>query len=560
MTPTDLDGAPLRLAFVSAPGTSIFIEELLDVVADAVRRCSPGVEVVTHRGLVTEVADRRTIAVVVPHEYFAIAPHEDPALHRRMIAFGVEHPGTATFTRSSRRAAELGGWFEISAVSVAHLERSGHRPRPFPLGHSPRWDTWGGAPVPRPVDVAYLGTADPRRLQILAANARELSALRCELLIPPHEPMTGLRPDFLPAARKWELLARSKLVVNLHRGTKRAFEWVRALEAICNGCVVLTEPSDDLGPLVPGEHVLVADPNDLGRVAREAVSRPDKLQEMAVGAYDVVRAQMDMAGPAAELVEVARSLCAAPFCAPTTTSLRTAGPAGPADATPLARWVPAVPTQLSVPAPDLTPPLELPRPESGGSGLAVLCVQLPRHGPWRLTQRALPPQAELYVARRGAPAGVESEPAPNRLLGLAEGVGEGAARNLLLREITEDHVAVLAAGDEVLGDALSAMAEMLTDDPSLDAVLCPATYDNGPLVNVLVPELRRLESRPYLDRGYVVRRSVLESLGGFTEDPAWDGLVDHHFWLSFVRAGGRCGLLRRIGLALWPRVPAAQAS
>ena len=94
---------------------------------------------------------------------------------------------------------------------------------------------------------------------------------------------------------------------------------------------------------------------------------------------------------------------------------------------------------------------------------------------------------------------------------------------------------------------------MLRADDELDAVLCPATHGTRALVNVLLPEERRLREREYLTRGYVVRRATLEALGGFTEEPDHADLVDHHFWLSLAAGGGRTGMVRRIGLALWPR-------
>ena len=108
---------------------------------------------------------------------------------------------------------------------------------------------------------------------------------------------------------------------------------------------------------------------------------------------------------------------------------------------------------------------------------------------------------------------------------------------------------MLDGGDTLIGDALERMADLLRRDPDLDAVLCPATYGDT-LVNVILPDEQRLRERIYLTRGYVVRRSTLEALGGFTEDPELADLVDHHFWLSLTAGGGRTAMLRRIGLAL----------
>ena len=147
--------------------------ELLAAVADAVRALGrPDVEVATHDGLVSELVDERTVAVVVPHEYFVLPPAEDPALGARTIAFGVEHPGTEEFETSAEHAAACAARFEISGDSVAELAARGIEARHFPLGYVAGWDRWQRRPVERDVDVVYLGTADERRLAVLARAAQ----------------------------------------------------------------------------------------------------------------------------------------------------------------------------------------------------------------------------------------------------------------------------------------------------------------------------------------------------------------------------------------------------
>ena len=301
----------LRVAFVSAPGSSVFMVELLAAVAEAVARLGRvGLEAITHRGLVSEVADARTVSVVVPHEYYVLAPPEPESLRARTVAFGVEHPGTEEFETSVRYAAGLAGRFEISVDSIEELARRGIDAVHFPLGLVPAWDSRQEG-RDRDVDVAYLGTADERRIGILARAARDLAGLRTELVLAPHEQMTAARPDFLAGRDKWALLARSKVLVNLHRGTKTALEWVRVLEAITNGCAVVTEPSDDLGPLRADEHLLVAEPDDVGRVAAALARDEPRRAALAEAAHELCRTELDMAAPAARLVDACLRAAAA---------------------------------------------------------------------------------------------------------------------------------------------------------------------------------------------------------------------------------------------------------
>ena len=520
----------LRVAFVSAPGSSVFMVELLAAVADAVARAGRvGLDVTTHSGLVSEVADDRTVAVVVPHEYFVLAPPEPETLRARIVAFGVEHPGTDEFETSARYAAGLAGRFEISVDSIQELARRGIDAIHFPLGLVPAWDARQEGGI-RDVDVAYLGTADIRRTGILARAAPDLAGLRTELVLAPHEQMTAGRPDFLAGRDKWALLARSKVLVNLHRSTKTAFEWVRVLEAITNGCAVVTEPSADLGPLRPGEHLLVADPDDVGSVAAELARDEPRRAALAEAAREVCRTELDMAAPAARLVDAC-------------IKAREAAPAPPHVTPPpqvepgqhRAVWLPAAGGGAWAPS-DLEPAPLAGRaaPPTADDRLAVVCTRLVGDGRVRTTTASVAselPGAAVHIRRGGSTA------------------HRGAARNRVLERSEEPFVAVLDGGDTLIGDALERMADLLRDDPGLDAVLCPATYGDT-LVNVIVPDAQRLRERIYLSRGYVVRRSTLEALGWFTEDPALAELVDHHFWLSLTVGGGRTAMLRRIGLAL----------
>ncbi|MDX6374450.1 MAG: hypothetical protein QOD98_3438, partial [Nocardioidaceae bacterium] len=290
---------------------------------------------------------------------------------------------------------------------------------------------------------------------------------------------------------------------------------------------------DDLGPLRPDEHLLVVDPDDVGRVAAALARDEPRRTALAEAAGELCRTELDMAAPAARLVAVCLQVTAAspaPVHAPPPPVVVEPGHH-------LAVWLPAPGGGPWAP-PELKPAPLAARavtPTSDGR-LAVLCTRLAGDGRVTITKASV--EAELpgvaVHTRRGGPT-----------------AHRGAARNRLVEHSDEAFFGVLDGGDALIGDALEAMVDLLRADPGLDAVLCPATYGDT-LVNVILPDERRLRERIYLTRGYVVRRSTLEALGGFTEDPELADLVDHHFWLSLTAGGGRTSMLRRIGLALRP--------
>ena len=491
-----LDGA-VRIAFVSAPGSSLFMEEILAAVAEATRGVAPDdVDVVEHHGLVSEVVDGRTVAVVVPHEYYAVAPAEPTQLGDRVIAFGVEHPGTLEFERSVEHGRDLGARFEISQDSVDELARRSLTATLFPLGHVPSWDQWHGAAADRDVDLVYLGTADKRRLGLLAGAARAWTGLVTELLIPPHEPMTEARPDFLLGADKWRLLARSKVLVNLHRGEKTSLEWVRVLEAMHNGCVVVTEPSQDLGPLRPGVHLVVAEPDRIGDAAAELVADGPRRTRIAQAAYDLCRNELGMSAAAQSLLAAGRRLDRRP--APEFSSVPVARgtiKGWPDRERPMAGILPAI--------------HDGPRVEQIAHGrrlVTVLCASLAGDGRSRPRRPRSRPSCRtpVHVALRRAP-------------------GRASATGSLERS-DEPFLAVLDAGDALIGDALERMADLLRGDPGLDAVLCPATYGDT-LVNVLLPDEQRLRASASTSpaaTSYAARRSRRSAASPRNRSwPAW---------------------------------------
>ncbi|MFC6088334.1 glycosyltransferase family protein [Saccharothrix lopnurensis] len=541
------------LCLVSAAGGSAFMEELFEVVADAVRRA--GGRARTAVGRFPAPADD-TVYLVVPHEYFYVTPVADrpsAALRARTIAFCVEHPGTTTFERTAGLIPSLAGAVDINLDSIAELRRRGVAVEHFQLGYTPLWDRWGGDPdSERHVDVTYLGTAERRRSVLLNSFSADLDDLRVRLLTPPHEPMGGRRVDFLPGEEKFRHLADSRVLINLHREQSKALEWVRVLEALTNGCVVVTEPSSDIEPLVPGEHLVVARARSLGAVAAALTARPDRERELRLAGYDFVRDRLDMLGSARALVDLAATVLAGPGTPAPLPALPTpqAESAQPPLAVDTPSWDPrfgGVPSlgrevlDLEVTAAALAVERtsfaqrvsgrgwhEHPSARSGTADVDVLVVHRPGE----------PDPDELLLDLLGGTV------RPERLLVCVDGtapparghatavlqhetpLGRGVARNGLLERSGAEWLLVVDAG---LRASRHLLERLLAT--AADVAHCPVGDPVEGLVGALPPEERRLRLLPYLGSGYLVRRSVVDAFGGWTEDPLLDGLEDHVFWL-----------------------------
>src|SRR5207247_2197690 len=87
----------------------------------------------------------------------------------------------------------------------------------------------------------------------------------------------------------------------------RTLEWVRTLEAMCNGCVVVSEPSTEVEPLVAGEHLVLARPGSLGAVAAALCADPARERDLRATAYEFVKG-LNMVASGKVLVELAATL------------------------------------------------------------------------------------------------------------------------------------------------------------------------------------------------------------------------------------------------------------
>ncbi len=576
-------GDPL-ICFVSAPGGSAFMVELMEVLADAVRRA--GGAAVSYEGAIP-VDGGDAVYVVIPHEYFVIVPgplHPSVDTRSRVIGLCVEHPGTSTFETFVANSRGLGAVMATSSDALMELQRRGVAAELFVLGYSPIWDQWGGRAAERPVDMVYLGTLNTRRSKVIGSWAPSLWNWQTRLLMPPHEPMTRPRPYFLMAHEKWRLLASAKILLNLHRDGAHALEWVRVLEAACNGCVVVSERSVGCGPLVPGEHFVVGRPENLATLASTLLRHPDRLEAIREAAYELCRSRLDMTASARHLLEIARSL---------------AGSVSRTESTLRSR------TELSSADPPMDDhlPLAVDRAPSAPSAPDVI-----RAAVWGLVERdrrqrqtearldnvqiekqlmasdvdvviiedncgVVSAEAVTSVRKQltGAILGLRTTRAsagplsscsspravdipvrafPGGWLELCHGVmvGRGFLLNEAIRTVRAPLTLVATSDMRFFPTAVAHLLDTLRATGSR-ATFSLVRRSDGTLGNVLPPEARRLASYPYLGAGFLVVTEDLWALGGIADDPALEGLEFHDFWCRFVEAGLTATLVPEILVA-----------
>ena len=567
-------------------------------------------------GMPTELAfdtlpeDGSRVYVLVPHEYYVCVReehHPTRAQLGRTIAFCTEQPGTHWFDLTRAHAATAGAVVDIYPDAVRELARRGVRAEHFRLGYSGFWDRWErNERGDRPIDVLHLGAVNERRLRALAGYAGTLWPHRTRLLVPPETPKTRERADFLLGEAKWECLRSAKMLLNLHRQDSVYFEWVRVLEGIANGCVLVSEHSPDCAPLVPGEHFVSGTLENLALLADHLVRDDGQLAAMRLAAYDHVRSELPMRPAAERLIAIAEGLARSPRRSRAKRGQTSQSPR-PSPRHRLRSYLRSGPDprldglyerQWSLGEWSRRSDAVLKRLMIGqielNRRLAAHEVALRREDPAEVRVVARTPSYSrsaprvsvlipLYDHAEEVRSALESATAseyenlevvvlddastdrspeavldffaehahlPGMLVQHAVNRGLGRTRNDLVAAARGELVFMLDADNEIYPTALDRLVEALDDDPEAFFAypMLEEHVDGEPdtLRSFLPWEPGRLAESNYIDAMSLLRRRELTELGGYTEDARLHGWEDYDLWCRTADRGLRGVLVPEI--------------
>jgi hypothetical protein len=283
--------------FVSAHG-NVFMREIAEHLAEALVATGREAMVVTDE-LPRPVDDPLDNLVVAPHEFFGLfeAPSVDVETAAACaVGVNTEQSRTPFFELAMRFARRGPLVFDINPFSLARIRRLGLPAVHLPLGYVPSMDHWRRerGTSARTVDIAMLAGRTPRREAFLGGAASVLWEWRTDLrMFSWHRPVLGDAPTFLAGSAKYDALAHTRILLNVHRSGDPYFEWARVIEAIANGCVVVTEPSTGTAPLVAGEHFVEAPLEYLAEQAVALAFDEPRRARMAAAAYELLTSQLD---------------------------------------------------------------------------------------------------------------------------------------------------------------------------------------------------------------------------------------------------------------------------
>ncbi len=309
--------APAVNVFVAATGNE-FMRDIAANFVEAAQQVGRESRVVTDR--LPEV-DGSINLVIAPHEFFVLSDRPAAELKRAAAAsvcICTEQPNTPWFHLSLDACQRGLLTFDINEHGTAALQEFGVHAVRLPFGAVPSMTAGTQQPpTDRDLDVLFMGSLDPRRGRALAGLAGSLWDRRSELrLFPFDKPVTPGTPGVVFGEDKYELLRRAQVLVNVHRdrsthlppgATPPAyFEWVRMVETMANGCVVITEPSAGYEPLIAGTHFIAVEIDEMAAALTALLDHPDRLRAISDAARRAVTTELSLAAslaPALALIE-----------------------------------------------------------------------------------------------------------------------------------------------------------------------------------------------------------------------------------------------------------------
>lgn len=245
--------------------------------------------------------------VVAPHEYNVYGPGNGWSAEkcRKTVYLNTEQWQTSWFALALRSIRHSNRALDINPRSAAAMTRLGIEASFIPLlplkgscfdhgrlplstsvmqGKAIHALTYPATFAARRYDILFVAALNERRSRALAELAPLLAELDCYLHCPVFQgPVLVDSADTLSGSDFVQISRNSKILLNIHQGESRYFEWHRIfLSGIMEGCVVVTEPCEQVGLLTPNVHYIEVPLADMSRVLAELLQTEEGRQRLEV--------------------------------------------------------------------------------------------------------------------------------------------------------------------------------------------------------------------------------------------------------------------------------------
>ncbi|HXA44358.1 MAG TPA: glycosyltransferase, partial [Candidatus Angelobacter sp.] len=260
----------LHFALYTSSQGNYFFNEIRDLIGAGLRELGVTVEIRNELNGFAARADWHL--VIAPHEFFELGSGKELAVGnwpRNVILFNTEQPSSHWLTLSVKHFERAAAIWDIDFDSALRVAKRGYACDYLPLGYVagsalfqdvarlPLIEETRHLPAPvrdqsgfalplgaRPIDLLFLGHGSPRRERYFARQSSRLKPFNSFF----HKP-AAVRPMIPGQTTNMNTLVsvglsqRSKILLNIHHGVDRYFEWHRiALLGIAQRTLVVTEP------------------------------------------------------------------------------------------------------------------------------------------------------------------------------------------------------------------------------------------------------------------------------------------------------------------------------
>jgi glycosyl transferase family 2 len=586
-----------EIVFALAWGQNAFFEELARALAFELERLGAQARVVF--GGMPDHRRGQVTVLLPPHEFVNLSGVRPPAdLLARCVLISAEQPSSGFFAQNLALARDAGAVLDLNERAVRAYRGEGVEAERLQIGYSEFWDRRDAVPE-RDIDVLFLGRVTRRREEALAAYADVLERFRCEFVLSDDStPNSGEGTNFVSGENKLLLLARSKVLLNIHGEAEPYFEWLRVAEAMSSGCVVVTEHSTDLEPLRAGTDIVTGSYWSLGLLSGWMADDAEARARVVAEADSRLRSHASLTTGAEALLQIAERVDRHPAKPWDSTRAGVVGarialgpparPDPPREADPLSvgehRVLRALKRnhyellslrrQLAADALALGRP-ERPQPET----VEVIATRGWREAPRAHVSVIVPLFNDGEVVRETLDSVVSSTMSSWELVVVDDASTDGgdqvvrewmeerpeARASIFRHEVNRGLSSARNTGAELArGDALlmldsdnllrpmgmARLFEALRADPGAAfayGILDRFTNDGyADLVSKFGWEPERLRQANYIDALALIRRRVLFDFGGYSEDPRLAlGLEDYDLWARLADAGQRGAFVRQ---------------
>jgi hypothetical protein len=269
-----------RFALYTSSLGNYFFNEIRDLLAAGLEQLGFVVEMRNERYWFDEDADWHV--VIAPHEFFHLGGGRSllyDAVPSHLILLNTEQRSTPWFSLAYECFWRAHSIWDINYESSQLIRSRGYACSHLPLGYVPdfapaeivdelpehygtcfiepqiRGGVHAGAPFgERPIDVMFIGHSSRRRDRFFAKAAPVFSRYRCYLHFSDlSRPVIPGLTTHMDTATVIGLAQRAKILVNVHHGDDKYFEWHRiVMLGIWQRALVVSEPSGMAPPFRPG--------------------------------------------------------------------------------------------------------------------------------------------------------------------------------------------------------------------------------------------------------------------------------------------------------------------